>query len=95
SWPAGDCYLVYPGANSCIRYEKLREGIVDYEKIRILKGLVAGSGDKGVRELWKALEEHLKIFTTEHDFDEGKITADVSKGKAIIDELSKKLNRGR
>ncbi|HEX9511560.1 MAG TPA: glycoside hydrolase domain-containing protein, partial [Puia sp.] len=47
SWPAGDCYLVYPGANSCIRYEKLREGIVDYEKIRILKGLVAGSGDKG------------------------------------------------
>jgi hypothetical protein len=37
SWPAGDCYLVYPGGNSCIRFEKLREGIVDYEKIRIIR----------------------------------------------------------
>ena len=37
-WHAGDCFLVYPGANSSIRFEKLREGIVDYEKILILKG---------------------------------------------------------
>lgn len=37
SWPAGDCFLIYPGGNSCVRFEKLREGIVDYEKIRILK----------------------------------------------------------
>ena len=92
SWPAGDCFLVYPGANSCIRFEKLREGIADYEKIRILKGLTAGRSGE-VRQLWKALEEHLKVFTGEHDFNEEKITADVDKGRALVDELSRKLTR--
>ncbi|MDR0559914.1 MAG: DUF4091 domain-containing protein [Prevotellaceae bacterium] len=36
TWPAGDCYLVYPGRSS-IRMERLVEGIQDYEKCRILK----------------------------------------------------------
>jgi hypothetical protein len=83
---------VYPGANSCIRFEKLREGIADYEKIRILKGLTAG-GSGEVRQLWKALEDHLKVFTEEHNFNEEKITADVDKGRALVDELSRKVAR--
>jgi hypothetical protein len=37
SWPAGDTYQVYPGPKSSVRFEKLREGIQDYEKIRIIK----------------------------------------------------------
>ena len=37
TWPAGDTYFVYPGARSSIRFEKLREGIQDYEKIRLNK----------------------------------------------------------
>lgn len=37
SWPAGDTYLVYPGARSSIRYERMVEGIQDFEKIRILR----------------------------------------------------------
>ena len=90
SWPAGDCFLVYPGANSCIRFEKLREGIVDYEKIRILRTLAAGRSGE-VRNMWEALEDHLKVFTEEHDFNEEKVTADVGKGKALVDELSRKL----
>ena len=92
SWPAGDCFLVYPGAGSCIRFEKLREGIADFEKIRILKNLSAGRTGE-VRRLWKTLEDHLKNFTTEHDFNEEKITRDVDKGKALIDELSRKLKQ--
>ena len=36
TWPAGDTYLVYPGPRSSIRFERLREGIQDHEKIRIL-----------------------------------------------------------
>ena len=36
SWPAGDCYLVYPGGSS-IRFERLIEGIQAYEKVRILR----------------------------------------------------------
>lgn len=37
SWPAGDTYIVYPDARSSIRYERLVEGIQDYEKIQIIK----------------------------------------------------------
>jgi hypothetical protein len=37
AWPAGDTYQVYPGPLSSIRFEKLIEGIQDYEKIQILK----------------------------------------------------------
>lgn len=37
SWPAGDTYQVYPGPLSSIRFEKLMEGIQDFEKIAILR----------------------------------------------------------
>jgi len=40
TWPSGDTYLVYPGPYSSVRFERLREGIQDYEKIRILKILL-------------------------------------------------------
>ncbi len=37
TWPAGDTYQVYPGPRTSIRFEKLIEGIQDFEKIRILR----------------------------------------------------------
>lgn len=37
SWAAGDCYLVYPDGRSSIRFERLIEGIQEYEKIQLLK----------------------------------------------------------
>ncbi|MCF7567885.1 DUF4091 domain-containing protein [Sabulilitoribacter arenilitoris] len=37
TWPAGDTYQVYPGNRSSIRFETLRDGIEDAEKIRILR----------------------------------------------------------
>lgn len=37
TWPAGDCSIVYPDARSSIRFEMLRDGIEDAEKIRILR----------------------------------------------------------
>lgn len=90
-WPAGDCFLVYPGGNSCIRFEKLREGIVDFEKIRILREKAAQSSDATVKNLVQQLNEHLKVFLAEKEFDTKKITADVEKGKKILEELSEKL----
>lgn len=36
TWVGGDCYLVYPGASS-IRFERLQEGLVLAEKIRLLR----------------------------------------------------------
>ena len=92
SWPSGDCYLVYPGGNSCVRFEKLREGIVDYEKIRILREEASKSHDKNVQNLMQQLDEHLKTFLAEKDFVTKKIIDDVNKGKKIVDELSNKLS---
>ena len=37
SWAAGDTYLVYPGNLTSIRFERLIEGIQNWEKIQILK----------------------------------------------------------
>ncbi|MFX1703719.1 DUF6067 family protein [Chitinophaga sp. CC14] len=45
TWSAGDTYFVYPGPRSSIRYERLIEGIQDYEKIRILREAFAKSGN--------------------------------------------------
>jgi hypothetical protein len=42
AFQAGDCFQVYPGARSSIRFEQLRDGIEDYEKIRILKQTLTG-----------------------------------------------------
>jgi hypothetical protein len=90
-WPAGDCFLVYPGGNSCIRFEKLREGIVDFEKLRIIKEKAAVSKDPAVKNLIAQLNNHLQTFLTEKDFDSKKITADVQKGRDLVDQLSEKL----
>lgn len=92
-WPAGDCFLVYPGGNSSVRFEKLREGIVDFEKIRILKAQAAASKDQAVKAMWRTFEQYLERFAAEKDFDEEKITADISNGRSLVDALSDKLGR--
>ena len=92
SWAAGDCFLIYPGGHSCIRFEKLREGIVDYEKIRIIKEKASKyPANSKVNLLIKQLEDHLVVFTNEKAFDEVKIATDVSKGKSLIDAISEEL----
>lgn len=52
AWPAGDTYQVYPGPMTSIRFEKLIEGIQDFEKIRILKKNLQKAGkEKELKEL--------------------------------------------
>ncbi|TKK65385.1 DUF4091 domain-containing protein [Ilyomonas limi] len=91
SWAAGDCYLVYPGGNSCIRFEKLREGIVDFEKIKIIRRLARTSNDEAVKKMMQAFDEHLQTFNNEKTFNENKLKDDIAKGKAMLNELSNKL----
>lgn len=37
TWPAGDTYIVYPQNRTSIRFERLLEGVQDYEKARIIR----------------------------------------------------------
>lgn len=91
SWAAGDCYLVYPGANSGIRFEKLREGIADYEKIRILRKMASVSADNKTRALMHKFDTHLKSLTTEHEFNEDKLKTQIYEGEKMMIELSARL----
>ncbi len=90
-WGTGDCLLVYPGGNSCIRFEKLREGIVDFEKMRILRKKAASSTNKNVKSLLKELDEHLNVFLIEKNFNSKKIAADIGRGNELISRISDML----
>lgn len=57
SWAAGDTYLIYPGARTSVRFERLTAGIQAYEKIRILRDEFTRKRDKAsLRKLDKMLE---------------------------------------
>lgn len=90
-WPAGDSYMVYPGAESSIRFEKMREGIVDYEKIKILKKKAAASNDVDAKILLRELNQHLLLFVSEKEFNKETLKLDLQTGKNIVDQLSEKV----
>jgi len=90
-WGAGDCFMVYPGANSSIRFEKMREGISDFEKLRILREKAARSGNAEVKRLMKQLEEHLQTLNNEKEFRQEKLRKDIELGMKLVEQLSEKL----
>jgi hypothetical protein len=71
--------------------EKLREGITDFEKIRILKQLAAKSTDKKVKKLMDELNLLLQSLISEHDFNTEKIAADMDHGRMTLAMLSDEL----
>lgn len=91
-WPAGDCFLVYPGGGSSIRYEKMREGIVGFEKIRILRELAAKSSNKKVKAAMAEFEEHLASLAGNHRPQRAAEMAEaLRKGEIMIDNLSEMM----
>jgi hypothetical protein len=84
---------VYPGGNSSIRFEKLREGIVDYEKIRILRETAGRRGEEKSRSLLTELEGHLGRLAAEPDYskrnyDVPSILEALTRGRDLIQALS-------
>jgi len=61
-YPAGTLFQFYPGPRSSIRFEKLIEGIQDFEKIRILKENFIKEGQA---EKTKELDSVLSSFEIE------------------------------
>jgi hypothetical protein len=90
-WPAGDTFLVYPGSQSSIRFEKLREGIVDFEKIRLLRNWASRSTDGNVKRLANDLEQTLGAVASDRNFDEAAIRGNLAKGTQAIAALSDQL----
>jgi hypothetical protein len=81
-WPAGDCYFVYPGGRSSRRFDKIVEGIQDYEKARILRAEWEAAGDTlKLQTLQSALDK----FTYETIEAEGAAPA-VRQAKSALDQ---------
>ena len=62
-FPAGDTFLVYPGPLASVRMERLREGFVDFEKIRIVRRQLANASSGPARAAITRLDAALASFT--------------------------------
>jgi Domain of unknown function (DUF4091)/Family of unknown function (DUF6067) len=81
SWSAGDTYFVYPGPRSSIRFERMVEGIQDYEKISVLRAEFKKTNNTaGLTELDNILKP----------FEEA--TLKTTPAAVILEEAKKKLN---
>jgi Glycoside hydrolase 123, catalytic domain/Glycoside hydrolase 123 N-terminal domain len=89
SWPAGDCFMVYPGARSSIRFERLREGIQDYEKIRLLRQQLIKSTDGSDRDKLERLDAFLATFSYDEDAGPRYYIDKVRAGKKLLEKLSR------
>ena len=85
TWPAGDCYIVYPGGRGSIRFSKLTEGIQDFEKARILRQQWQSSGSASDESKLSRLNEILSAFTFENIQSEGPTPA-LSAAKAFLSQ---------
>ena len=89
-WPAGDCFLVYPGSRSGIRFERLREGIVDFEKIRILREQFDKRSGAEVAGAGKEMREILAGFDYERAQKEPAAES-VNSAREFVNDLTGKL----
>lgn len=82
TWPAGDCFVVYPGGRGSVRFSKLTEGIQDFEKVRILRAQWQKEGNEAKLA---QLTEVLKPFTSDKILEEGPVKALIT-AKSFLDK---------
>ena len=83
TWAAGDCYAIYPGPRSSIRFERTLEALQLVEQIRLLRLELAAKGDTATLE---RLNAALAPFATTGDQMAGESAAAlVNAVKAIVD----------
>jgi hypothetical protein len=86
NWPTGDCWLVYPGNRSSIRFERLREGIQDFEKLRIVRAALTEAGDtKSIAKIDTMLKKFNAVPSP------AQVALDVNAAKALLNTFSRKL----
>lgn len=82
TWPAGDCFVVYPGGRGSVRFSKLVEGIQNFEKVRILRAQWQKEGNEAKLA---QLTEVLKPFTSDKILEEGPAKALIT-AKSFLDK---------
>lgn len=89
-WPSGDTYFVYPDAQSSIRFERLREGIQDYEKIRILRKDLSDNKSIEAATAGKRLDDFLSSINTK-TLESRSAAEVVNQGKQLVYEIGKSV----
>lgn len=88
-WPSGDCFLVYPGNRSSVRFERLRDGIEAYEKINLLRARSTESSEAA--EAVNHMNEVLAtVFTVERSTGSTH-NEDVQRARLLLEETAQKL----
>ncbi len=89
-WPSGDCFLVYPGNRSSVRFERLRDGIEAFEKINLLRSR-AGASPKAAEIIAEMDRQLLEIFSVERSKGSSH-TQDVKQAQRLISETMRALS---
>ena len=83
-WPAGDTFFLYPGPRSSVRWEMLRDGIEEAEKIRALRA--AGAETPELKAALAAFD-----FKTAEKSDAAALTAQVQRARRAVEDAARSL----
>ncbi|MDR2982610.1 MAG: DUF6067 family protein [Puniceicoccales bacterium] len=89
NWAAGDCFLVYPGNLSSIRFERLRDGLENFEKINILRRKAQTSGASAeFKNAVQEMNQELKTLFTVPRGRGNQHTQDVQRANELINKVT-------
>ena len=90
SAPAGDQHMIYPGPRNSVRMARLREGIQDYEKIRVIMARLQELGTPEANANIQKLQKILQTFSLGEVSKENgnRITALVNDAKKRLTEIA-------
>lgn len=92
SWPSGDCFLVYPGDRSSVRFERLRDGIESFEKIRLLREHASKARTPALAAALAELDKALADFTWSRGSKPGVHTGDVQRVNGLLLEAARAMS---
>mgnify|MGYP002795178663 CR=1 FL=1 len=78
---------MYPGAQSSVRFERLREGIQDYEKIRIIRKDLAEKGSPEAADALASLDSFLLSIDSK-TADNQSVSEVINRGKILINTIN-------
>lgn len=90
-WPSGDTYFVYPNAQSSVRFERLREGIQDYEKIRLLRKELTEHPSREAAAAREKLNNFMGSINTK-TLDKRSAADVVNEGKKLLAEIARSVD---
>lgn len=86
-WASGDTYIVYPGARSSVRFERLIDGVELYEKVRTLRAKYADKAEV-LAPMEAKLAEVRALNINDMKYDWMSFLAETNK---VVNEAAKQL----